>query len=306
MSKSGLPPIYADTPISLVSDQIIASFPINTFLENVAVATDGSLFVSSHEAGQILQISPEGEYSTLANIEGKVTGVAVAPDGSLVVTGWDADGVSIILSVELDGRTEQLAALPDAVFLNGITPINDHQYLTADSYRGCIWQFDWTTRQTSIWLEHPLLARSNDDNPFPGANGIKRFSDTLYVSNTEKMMLLKIPIMLEQSAGEPTVFVSPTNIDDFAFDVAGNLYATTHIYNSIIRITPDGKTTVIAQAEQGVVGCTAVAFGRTPADANSLYVVTNGGMSLPPESGVAPANVVRLDVGQSGYSFNVK
>ena len=306
MSESELPKIYANTSVSLVSAQIIASFPTNTFLENLAVAADGTLFISSHEAGQILQVSPEGESSVLASIEGKVTGVAFAPDGSLIATGWDEAGVSVIWSIELDGKTDRLAALPDAMFLNGITQINAHQYLTADSYRGCIWQFDWMTKQISIWLEHSLLARSSDDNPFPGANGIKRFGDTLYVSNTERMMLLKIPILSEQRAGEPTVFVSPTNIDDFAFDVAGNLYATTHIYNSILRITPEGETTAIAQADQGVIGSTAVAFGRKPADENSLYVVTNGGMSLPPEGGAVQANVVRLEVGQSGYPLNIK
>ena len=306
MSESELPKIYANTSVSLVSARIIASFPTHTFLENLAVAADGTLFISSHEAGQILQVSPEGESSVLASIEGKVTGVAFAPDGSLIVTGWDEAGVSVIWSIELDGKTDRLAALPDAMFLNGITPINAHQYLTADSYRGCIWQFDWMTKQTSIWLEHSLLARSSDDNPFPGANGIKRFGNTLYVSNTERMMLLKIPILSEQRAGEPTVFVSPTNIDDFAFDVAGNLYATTHIYNSILRITPEGETTAIAQADQGVIGSTAVAFGRKPTDENSLYVVTNGGMSLPPEGGAVQANVVRLEVGQSGYPLSIK
>jgi sugar lactone lactonase YvrE len=99
-------------------------------------------------------------------------------------------------------------------------------------------------------------------------------------------------------------FVSPTNIDDFALDVEGNLYAATHIYNSVLRITPTGETTVIAQTEQGVVGSTAVAFGRGATGQTSIYVVINGGMFLPLPGGVVPANVVRLDVGQLGYAFS--
>jgi sugar lactone lactonase YvrE len=299
-----LPPIYAETPIALSPHQIIASFPANTFLENLAIAPDGTLFVTSHEVGQIWRITPAGEASVFASIAGKVTGIAFAPDGGLIVTGWNATGESILLHIHLDGSVALLATLPDAMFLNGITPLTAQRYLTADSYRGCIWQFDWTTRQVSLWLEHPLLARSRSETPFPAANGIKRFGNTLYVSNTEKMLLLQIPIEAEEQPGEPTVFLSSTNIDDFAFDNEGNLYAATHIYNSVLLITPDRTTTTIAQADQGVIGSTAVGFGRRPSDATSLYVVTNGGMFLPPEGGVVPANVVRLEVGKPGYLFS--
>lgn len=302
---TGLPPIYAMTPVELAAHQIVASLPVNTFLENLAVAADGTLFMTSHEAEQILQVTPAGELSILASTNGKVTGIAFAPDGGLIVTGWDAAGQSILLYVGLDGSVEQLAALPDALFLNGITPLTAEQYVTADSYKGCIWQFDWTTRQVSVWLEHSLLARSSSDNSFPAANGIKRFGDTLYVSNTEKMLLLKVPITADNQPEEPVVFLTSTNIDDFAFDTEGNLYAATHIYNSVLRISPTGATVIIAQAEQGVIGSTAIAFGRSAEDATSIYVVTNGGMFLPPPGGVVPANVVRIEIGQSGHLFSV-
>ncbi|MEB3357965.1 MAG: gluconolactonase [Synechococcales bacterium] len=304
-----LPAIYANAPVELAAHQIVASFPTYTFLENLAIAPDGTLFVTSHEAGQILCITPAGDSSVLTSFDGKFTGIAVAPDNSLILTGWNAEGTSVLLSVSADGSVNTLATLPDAQFLNGITPLSAHfekpQYVTADSYRGCIWHFDWPTRQVSLWLEHPLLARSSEESPLPAANGIKRFGDTLYVSNTEKMLLLKIPITAGNRAGEPEIFVSPTNIDDFAFDAAGNLYAATHIYNSVLRITPEGHTTVLAQAEQGVIGSTAIAFGRQPADQTCIYAVTNGGMFMPPPGGVVPANVVRLAVGQSGYEFSI-
>ncbi len=161
----GLPPIYAMTPVELATHQIVASFPANTFLENLVIATDGTLLITSHEAGQI----------------------------------------------------------------------------TADN-----------------------------------------------------------------QPGEPAVFVTPTNIDDFAFDTDGNLYAATHIYNSVLRISPTGATTTIAQVEQGVIGSTAVAFGRSAEDVTSIYVVTNGGMFLPPPGGVVPANVVRIEVGKLGHFFSVR
>jgi hypothetical protein len=198
---------------------------------------------------------------------------------------------------------EMLLTLPDAIFLNGITPLSSTQYLIADSYRGAIWLIDVAKPSGSIWLEHPMLARSSSESVFPAANGLKRFGDFLYVSNTEKMLLLRIPVDSANKPGEPEIFVEQTNIDDFAFDVEGNLYGATHIYNSVVRIAPDRTTTIIAQAESGVIGSTAVAFGQTESDNTAIYVVTNGGMFLPPSTGVVPANVVRLEVGKTGYSL---
>ncbi|HIK17259.1 MAG TPA: gluconolactonase [Leptolyngbyaceae cyanobacterium M33_DOE_097] len=302
----GLPPIYVNTPVELAPAQVIATFPVNTFLENLAIAPDGTLFVTNHEVGQVVRVTPTGEVTEHARTDGKVTGIAFTPTGNLVLTGWNAESVSVVLLVRMDGTVETVATLPEAAFLNGITAIAPNQFLAADSYRGAIWLVDLDTKQVSIWLEHPLLARSNSETPFPAANGIKRFGETLYVSNTEKMLLLQIPILAGGAAGEPQIFVEATNIDDFAFDTEGSLYAATHIYNSVLRITPTGETTVIAEIEQGVVGSTAVAFGRGTGDRTALYVVMNGGMFLPPPTGVMPAHIVRLEVGKTGYPVAIE
>lgn len=307
-TTAGLPPIYADTPIELASAQVIASFPANTFLENLAIpsvgyayAPDGTIFVTNHEAGKIVCITPDGKQDIHANIEGKVSGLAFTANGGLVATGWNTDSVPVISLVASDGTVETLLKLPDAIFLNGITPLSGTRYLTADSYRGAIWQIDIAQCHASIWLEHSLLARRTAESNIPGANGLKRFNDNLYVSNTDKMLLLRIPITATEEPGKPEIFIEQTNIDDFAFDVEGNLYGATHIYNSVVRIAPNGSTTIIAQAEQDVIGSTAVAFGQQESDRMAIYVVTNGGMFLPPSTGVVPATVVRLEVGKAGY-----
>ncbi|MEH2461920.1 SMP-30/gluconolactonase/LRE family protein [Nostoc sp.] len=300
-NSAGLPPIYADTQIELVPAKVIASFPVNTFLENLAIAPDGTIFVSNHEVGRIVRITPDGNQQIHATVEGKVSGLAFTANGGLVTTGWNANSIPVISLVTSDGTVETLLTLPDAIFLNGITLLSDTQYLTADCYRGAIWLIDIAQRRGSIWLEHPMLARSSSENVTPAANGLKRFGGFLYVSNTEKMLLLRIPLGIGDEPGKPEIFVERTNIDDFAFDVEGNLYGATHIYNSVVRIASDRSTTIIAQAEDGVIGSTAVAFGQGKSDGTAIYVVTNGGMFLPPPTGVVPANVVRLEVGKTGY-----
>jgi hypothetical protein len=293
-----LPPIYENTSVELVSAQTIATFPVNTFLENIAVAAEGTLYVTSHEDGKILQLSPTGESSVYATIAGKVAGLAVAQNGDLIVSGWDSQGVPTVFRVG-EQQVETLVTLPDALFLNGIVHLSGDRYLIADSYRGAIWQLDIAQRTAQIWLEHPLLTRRSADSQTPAVNGIKLFQGMLYASNTDRMLLLQIPIEAG-AAATPKVIAENVNIDDFAFDTDGTLYGATHIYNSLIRRTPDGQLTLLAEAEQGMTGSTAVAFGRSEGDRTAIYVVTNGGMFLPPPTGVQPAEVVRLEVGKTG------
>ena len=289
-----LPDLYADTPIELAPAQSLATFPVNTFLENLAIAPNGDIFVTSHEAGTIVKLDTDYVLTEYAKIDGKVSGIAITGADSFLINGWTAEGVPFVATL-LNGTVQFLQTIPEGAFLNGITQIAPNLYLMADSYRGAIWSFNLSTHTADIWLEHPLLARSDATDPFPGANGLKRFKDCLYVSNTQQKLLLRIPLNENLAPQEPEIFVAKTNIDDFAFDTQGNLYGATHVYNSVVRIDAKGNTTIIAQAEQGVTGCTAVAFYGS-----GLYVVNNGGMFLPPPGGVEPAQIVRLEVGTTG------
>jgi len=290
-----LPPIYANVPIALAPAETVAEFPRNTFLESVVVDESGTLFITSYEDGKIYQIRSGSAPEEFAAIEGKVAGLAIAPDHSLLVSGRNAEGVPTMFGVSQTGEVKTLLTMPDAQFLNGITRLEGDRYLVADSYAGAIWEFNTATNTAQIWLQDPMLERDTTENPTPAVNGLKIHDGVLYASNTAKAMLLKIPLQAEGEPGAIEVFVQPTVIDDFAIDPAGNLYATTHVFNSVLQIAPDGSLTTIAQADQGVTGCTALAFG-TGETRSSLYIVTNGGMTLPPADGVQPAEVVRLSL----------
>jgi hypothetical protein len=294
-----LPPIFSRTPISLVPAQTLAEFPVNTFLESIAVSTDNTLFVTSHFDGNVWRMSGDKQPILHAKINGKVAGLAFFPDGSLLSSGWNKQNIPTVFSILQNGAIDVLTSIPDAIFLNGMVLLDSHRLLIADSYRGAIWQLNVLDRTVRIWLEHPTLARSGPDKEFPAVNGLKIFDRVLYASNTEKMQLVKIPL-IDSHPGEPEIFVAPINLDDFAFDIQGNLYGTTHIYNSVVKISPQGEVATIARAAEGMTGSTALAFGRSEADRTSIYVVTNGGISLPPSTGVEPAKVVRLEVGVAG------
>jgi hypothetical protein len=299
-TPSGLPSIFAESPVILVPARQIADFPVNTFLESIAVGTDGTLFFTSHLDGKVFRMGKNGIPTVHATITGKATGLVFTSDGDLLLSAWNERDISTVFVISPQGEVTVLVTMTDAMFLNGLTPLQSDRYLVADSYRGAIWELNTREKTAKIWLEHPYLARSSSDREFPAVNGLKIYENTLYASNTEKMQIVKIPIQLDGKPDEPEIFLQPVNLDDFAFDRDGNLYGTTHIYNSVVKIEPSGCITTIAQAEQGLTGSTALAFGRGENDRTSIYVVTNGGMSFPPPTGLESAKVVRLDVGIAG------
>ncbi|MBC7927138.1 MAG: alpha/beta fold hydrolase [Bryobacteraceae bacterium] len=291
-----LPPVYDTATVQPVESRTIAELPRNTFLENIVIASDGTAFITSHLDGRILRMAPNGVPQPWAQIDGKATGIAERKDGSFLVSGWTKDDKAALFQLDTAGRSSLLVLLKGGMFPNGVAPWKDDQFFLADSYRGAIYLVNGMTGKHSVWLEDDRLRRADVSSPTPGVNGLKVFGGSLYASNTARQQLLRIAIDRGAKPGLISLVSSSNNLDDFSIDATGNLYGTTHVYNKVVRVAPDGTTTVIAGEEDGVTGCTALAFGRRPTDRHRLYVVTNGGMSLPPPGGVETAKIVELDL----------
>ncbi|MBV8707299.1 MAG: DJ-1/PfpI family protein [Acidobacteriaceae bacterium] len=296
-------PVLNVVATDIVPTKTVAEFPVNTFIENIAISEAGQIFVSSLEEGRVYQIG-SGAPVLVAQVE-KAAGLAFDPRGKLLVgssVGSKTPGI-----FRLDGGKASMAVpMPEAIFLNGLTHLSGSHNLVADAYRGLIWEVNVNASSCQVWIKHPALATNADPfHPvpqyFPGVNGIKLFGGYVYASSTQQQKLVRIPLHSDFSAGKLEVWMTNINVDDFAFDERGNIFGTTHVYNSVVRIDPERRITIVAGINEGMAGSTAVAFGRTSNDRTFLYVTTNGGMSLPPDGGVQPGRVVQLDVGVAGY-----
>jgi sugar lactone lactonase YvrE len=290
-----LPPIFENTPSHPVASNTIASFPEKTFLENLLVLPDNDILVTSHYEGIIYKVS-EGETKTFASVEGKVTGIAAYGKDRFILSGNDQQDKAVLYVLDSKGNIRTLVSIPEARFVNGVTLLKGNDFLVADSYKGCIWKVNVETRQVSQWLTDDLLKRSSDQNPTPGANGIKIANNTLYISNTQQQMLLTVKLK-GTTPEKPAVFVRKVNIDDFTIDEGGTIYASTHVYNSVIKITPDKQITTIAGQAEGVAGSTACVLYKEPVTGKRmLYVSTNGGMYYPPATGIEESKIIALRI----------
>jgi hypothetical protein len=275
---------------------IFASFPENTFLENIAIDADGKIYVTSLFEGIVYQLGQDGSRTVFARIDGKPAGIAALNDGSFLLNGWDATDKPTIYRMLSNGEVKIADQPEKARFFNGMTLLNDRVVILCDAYLGCLWRHDLLDSKTTVWLEHPLLGKVDMDQFYlPSANGIKRFGNAIYVSNTERRLLLRIPL-LDEKPSAPEILISDMILDDFAFDEEGNLYGATHVLNGVVKITPDLRITVIAEEPEGLAGSTAVAFGRSDGDKDYIYVTTNGGMTLPVNGQVQPGRIIKINI----------
>jgi hypothetical protein len=293
-----LPSIFASVPKQFVNAQTILERQAGTFFENLVLAQDGTLLVTSLFDGKILSVSPAGEAQDFAQISGILSGITLDKKGNIVAVGAFEGKVPSVFHIDSHGKLLSTTPVEGAWLLNGITRLEGDRFLIADSYTDRIFEFDLLSKKSSIWLADETLARTGAKVSIPGVNGLKIYNGVLYATNMDKAQIVKIPILSGGKAGRPDVWVRGVFGDDFSIDHSGNVYLTTHAYNSVVKITADGRKTIIGEKIQGLTGATSLAFGKGKFK-HSVFVVTNGGVLIPPAEGIQKALIVRLDLQKS-------
>ena len=77
--------------------------------------------------------------------------------------------------------------------------------------------------------------------------------------------------------GEPPCSRAASGVTTFAIGRDASLFITTHPYNTLVKVTPEGTRTIIADVKDAISGATDAVFGRGSKDKDTLYVVTDGG-----------------------------
>jgi sugar lactone lactonase YvrE/uncharacterized protein YciI len=290
-------------PLARVEATRLAVLNKGAFLESIVALQDGRLLIADHDSHTILSLRPEGGApERFAKLDFEVRGLGLDLDDTLYATGKAHGGGEAVFRIDRQGRATPVATLPEAKFLNGLALLRPGVFLAADSFAGAVWRIDVRTGATEAWLRHEWLTANPDMAQIPGANGVKLHDGAAYVSNSGRAHVLRVPISPDGTAGPPAIHASGVVIDDFAFAANGDLYGTTHIFNSVVVLRKDGTRATIATAEDGATGSTAVVFGTRPADRETLYVVGDGGVFLPPPGGIVPAEIVALKVGAVGLT----
>jgi hypothetical protein len=180
----------------LVPAQTLASYPEGAFLESIVIHPSGTMYISRHETGEVIKRSPEGTLSTLVtNQNGVIAGLGLDSDGSLYAVGGAKDQPqATVYRIGAEGTIESWMTIADAKFLNGMALLQPGVFLITDSTAGVVWRVDMMNRTATIWLQDESLSPQTPASRFPGANGIKVFQGMVYVSNSDRTQMIRVPV----------------------------------------------------------------------------------------------------------------
>ncbi|GLW09899.1 hypothetical protein Misp01_50280 [Microtetraspora sp. NBRC 13810] len=253
--------------------------------ENIAVAPDGTAYVTFAAARQVAAISPKGTIRILATLPAPAEGGAAVPAlGFALTTGVvrTDDGTLYFLYASGDPATtglyrlrpgyepRRIAALPATGLPNGLAYDETAKtfYLT-DSALGTISAVPLKGGDVKVWSSAPELAAAG----FLGANGIKVRHGAIWATNLDRGTLLRIPITRGRPGPVQVKATGLAGIDDIAF--AGvrddQVIATLNAPNKVVRIDAKGRAATLLT--DGLQNPTSVAVrGRTVYVLSAAYL----------------------------------
>jgi len=228
--------------------------------EGLAIARNGTLFVSVSPLGDVWRIPPGStQPQPFAHVNGIVAGrdfglLGLAVDvfgnvyGAVQSANPDANGVW-----RFDRTTGAATRLPGTAAIglpNGLAFDKQMNLYVTDSARGAIWRIPWGGT-ASIWLQATALTGDGSLGLNLGANGIAIQRGVLTVTNTERRTVLQIPKVGGQPGAISLLASLPAgdNPDGVTMDVFGDAFVAMNLANAIGEVTPSGSMHVVASGE---------------------------------------------------------
>jgi sugar lactone lactonase YvrE len=271
MNKATQPEAYVEHDggsFSPVEVRVVATWPVGSFAENLAVHPDGSVFVSLHTPQRIDRYDPiSGRTTPFTDLPAPGMGLAFDAAGTLWATGGALpQGPGYVWRVGT-GRHRSTLDRPAGRAL--------HQWLHHSPGRenaARLRKHDGPDPCDRYARTPPLERVAHRRNPDPRRArnpGRQRHQDHdwhAWISVSGRRLILRTRIESDGTPGPLQTVGTRIMADDFAIAVSGALYIATHPAQSVVRLDTSGTRITVAGPNQGAVGSTACAFGRTPAD----------------------------------------
>lgn len=243
--------------------------------ENIALAPDGTAYVTFAAARQIAMVTKKGTTRILATLpapaDGGVhtpvlkfaltTGIVRTDDGTLYFLYASGSAKTTgLYRLRAGGTPTRVAALPATGLPNGLAlDERSKTFYITDSVLGTISTVPLGGHRARVWSSAPQLASTG----FLGVNGVKVRDGAVWASNLDKGTLLRIPLRQGRPGPVKVKAEGLTGVDDFAF-AGDQVIATLHGISTVVRVGPTGKATTLLTASDGLQNPTSVAVrGRT-------------------------------------------
>ena len=304
--------------------QVVHEFPHGTWVENLAVRSNGKVLVDILTSPDIYQIDPRskkdpilvhhfsdhlgllGITETVQDVFYLIAGNYSAALKINPVGAYDVYEVDIRKGAKKAAVTK-VANFPQAQLLNGATTVdaNNGLILIADSGAGLIYKLNVKTGQISVVLDDPTM-KPTAAVPY-GINGVHVRDGALYFTNGAQGIFAKFPISADGAATGPVTIISGQGFsDDFCFDAKGDAFFAQNSDNNLGFLGPEGgNLTVLTGApltdKTLMAGPTACQFSRLYKNKKTLYITTSGGQNSNASTPTLGAQLTSVNLAGSGY-----
>lgn len=256
--------------------------------EGLAFDSDHNLWAGG-ELGQIYRIDQKGAVKEIAQLGGFCLGLTFSRSQELFVCNSKLGALQ-----KVDGRGRLIHSLDRVDERKLLTPnfsVFDSEWDLYFSDSG-----DWGKANGYVYRLRINGKAEYFAGPFAFPNGLALSADEnfLYIAQSLKDDVLRMPILSNGSAGEPEVYAAGLARvpDGLVLDAQGNLYVTCYATHNLYRVTTQRETALLAFDPLGtMLACpTNAAFG--PAGSDALYVAN-----------LARWHICRARVGLSGQKL---
>ncbi len=230
------PPVIETKVFARVPDELRAhqnprhqsGVPRDCFIEGPSFDREGNLYVTNIPYGQILKVSPTGQFSVVATYDGEPNGLKIHRDGRIFVADHSR-GLMVIdpavgrAEVLLDRpRRERFKGLNDLHFAsNGDLYFTDQGESALNDPTGRVWRLRANGRLDLLL----------DNVPSPNGLVLTPDESILYLSATRANAVWRVPLHPDGGIGRVGVFIQLSGgmgPDGMAMDGEGNL-AVCHV-----------------------------------------------------------------------------
>lgn len=275
-------------PRELAEAELLVSFSAGSFLESVAAAPDGAVWLTetvganmatfdlSQATARVVRWNGPDTEETLFDLPpGNVAGVGVfGEDGTYYMTVTGAN-TGIWRYGTDGGGAGSLVAAPEGVNWNGLTLGPDGQLYAAGDRDGAIWRINPEAATAEPVLSDPALAPRRFVALAPGVNGVEFHGRDLIMTVSDSGQIWSTTLSDDGTFTPLRLIGEGVPGDGIAITPAGEILVTTHPYNTVVKIGLDGSRTIIADDTTYATGSTDLALSP---DGGSLYMVTDGGL----------------------------
>jgi len=304
---------------------VIEKFTVPRSFENIATRHNGHLIVTSVVSSTLYQVSPiEEKPVTIATIPEATSLLGIAelePDVFYVVaanvsTISATPGSNAVWKIDLrescypSKKTSSSCAKPSLVaridsaqLLNGmcrLDPNNNSTLLIADSAAGNVVKLNVDTGAYETIIDENKM-KNTPTGLQVAINGIHVHESDLYFTNLNQGIFAKIPIALSNgtATGPVEIIVNGTAGDDFIMSKDGKkAWVAMNGHHSLVEVDVPRKSARVVVDSTYLQSASAVSFGSTSLDRNSLYVSSAGPLN-PTKAGnntVVGGIIARVDL----------